>query len=207
MYESSKSVMRRLHDSRFVTRYFVGQGIDIGAGPDSLGQYAEFFFAMSGCKAWDLPDGDAQLLASIGDASLDFAHSSHCLEHLRDPVEALRNWLRVIKPGGHVIVTIPDEDMYEQGIFPSVLNTDHKWTFTIHKDASWSPRSVNLLEMLARFAGEAEIVKVEKLDATYRYNLRRLDQTMTPLGECAIEFILRKRTPEEIQRRGRLPRA
>lgn len=207
MYESSKSVMRRLHDSRFVTRYFVGQGIDIGAGPDSLGQYAEFFFAMTGCKAWDLPDGDAQLLATVGDASLDFAHSSHCLEHLRDPVEALRNWLRVIKPGGHVIVTIPDEDMYEQGIFPSVLNTDHKWTFTIHKDVSWSPRSVNLLELLARFAGEAEIVKIEKLDATYRYNLRRLDQTMTPLGECAIEFILRKRTPEEIQRRGRLPRA
>jgi SAM-dependent methyltransferase len=207
MYESSKSVMRRLHDSRFVTRYFVGQGIDIGAGPDSLGQYAEFFFAMTGCKAWDLPDGDAQLLATIADASLDFAHSSHCLEHLRDPVEALRNWLRVIKPGGHVIVTIPDEDMYEQGIFPSVLNTDHKWTFTIHKDGSWSPRSVNLLELLARFAGEAEIVKIEKLDATYRYNLPRLDQTMTPLGECAIEFILRKRTPEEIQRRGRLPKA
>lgn len=199
--------MRRLHDSRFVTRYFVGQGIDIGAGRDSLGQYAEFFFAMTGCKAWDLPDGDAQLLASVADASLDFAHSSHCLEHLRDPVEALRNWLRVIKPGGHVVVTIPDEDMYEQGVFPSVLNTDHKWTFTIHKDDSWSPKSVNLLELLARFAGEAEIVKLEKLDATYRYNLRRLDQTMTPLGECAIEFILRKRTPEEIERRGRLPRA
>jgi len=32
MHETSKAVLRRLHDSRYITRYFVGDGIDIGAG-------------------------------------------------------------------------------------------------------------------------------------------------------------------------------
>src|SRR5689334_10588480 len=110
MWEASKAVMRRLHDSRFATRYFVGHGIDIGAGTDTLCQYSEQFPLMMGCRAWDLKDGDAQLLESVADNSLDFVHSSHCLEHMRDPLEALQNWLRVLKPGGHAVVTVPDED-------------------------------------------------------------------------------------------------
>lgn len=193
MHETSKAVMRRLHDSRFATRYFIGDGIDIGAGKDSLGQYQEFFPGMRSCRAWDLPDGDAQLLATVPDATFDFAHSSHCLEHMRDPYEALGHWLRVLKPGGHLVVLVPDEDLYEQGVFPSTYNSDHKWTFTLCKTTSWSPRSVNVTELLARFAGVAQPVKIETLDASFRYRLgRRMDQTMTPVGECAIEIVLRK---------------
>ena len=94
MYEASKALMRRLHDSRFATRYFVGHGVDIGAGPDALGQYAEQFPMMRSCRYWDINDGDAQLLKTLRDNSLDFAHSSHCLEHMHDPQEALHNWLR-----------------------------------------------------------------------------------------------------------------
>ena len=30
------SMQRRAHDSRFATRYFVGHGIDVGGGHDSL---------------------------------------------------------------------------------------------------------------------------------------------------------------------------
>ena len=47
----------------------------------------------------------------------------------------------MLEPGGHLIVTVPDEDLYEQGHFPSDYNRDHKWTFTIHKPKSWSERS------------------------------------------------------------------
>jgi SAM-dependent methyltransferase len=207
MYESSKAVMRRLHDSRFVTRYFVGDGLDIGAGPDPLGQYQELFPLMRSCRAWDLADGDAQVLASVGYASHDFVHSSHCLEHMRDPREAIYHWLRVLKPGGHLIVTIPDEDLYEQGVFPSTWNSDHKWTFTMHKSKSWSTKSINVLALLGEFADRAQTIKVEQLDATFRFGLPRYDQTLTPVGECALEFVLRKRLPEEIARAGRLPSA
>lgn len=205
MHESSKALARRLHDSRFATRFFVGHGIDIGAGPDSLGQYTEQFPLMRSCRSWDLDDGDAQFLATIGDDSLDFAHSSHCLEHMRDPRQALEHWLRVIKPGGHLIVTIPDEDLYEQGVFPSTYNEDHKWTFTMHKVKSWSPKSVNLMVLLSGVAGRAQTIKVEQLDATYRFEQSRFDQTMTPVAECGLEFVLRKLPREELDRLGRFP--
>ena len=203
MHETSKAVMRRLHDARFATRYFVGNGIDIGAGPDPFEQYAEQFPLMESCRAWDLKDGDAQLLAGVPDNALDFAHSSHCLEHMRDPREALKNWLRVVRPGGHLVVLVPDEDLYEQGVFPSTFNPDHMWTFTMHKAKSWSAKSINVLALLGEFADRAQAIKVEQLDASFRFGLERLDQTMTPIGECAIEFVLRKLPPIELKRGGR----
>ena len=98
MHETSKALQRRLHDSRFASRYFVGDGIDIGGGNDALAQYSEFFPLMRSCRQWDLKDGDAQRLASVPDASLDFAHASHILEHMVDPREALKHWLRVLRP-------------------------------------------------------------------------------------------------------------
>ena len=205
MHETSKALMRRIHDSRFATRYFVGHGMDIGAGPDALGQYVEMFPLMQGCRSWDVKDGDAQLLAGVADASLDFAHSSHCLEHMRDPREALHHWLRVLRPGGHLVVLVPDEDLYEQGVFPSSFNPDHRWTFTMHKARSWSPKSVNLMALLGAFADRAQTLKAERLDAAFRFTLPRFDQTQTPVGECALEFILRKLGADEIARGGRLP--
>lgn len=205
MYEASKAVLRRLHDSRFVSRYFVGEGVDIGAGPDALGRYQDLFPLMKSCRDWDVEDGDAQYLDALHDASFDFVHSSHCLEHMHDPREALHHWLRVLKPGGHLVVTIPDEDMYEQGVFPSTFNPDHKWTFTMHKVKSWSSRSLNLLALLAEYSDRAQVVKVEQLDATFRYVPERFDQTATPVGECALEFVMRKWLPEELERRGRFP--
>lgn len=198
MYESSKSVFQKVRDSRYATRYLVGDGIDIGAGPDPLTQYYEFFPLMKSCRMWDLPDGDAELMASVADNSLDFVHSSHCLEHMRNVDVALENWVRILKPGGHLVCIVPDEDLYEQGVFPSTFNPDHKYTFTIYKRQSWSSRSVNLLDLLSRLKRPVEIKKIELLDATYRYhfntafNQTRFDQTLTPVGECAIEFVLRK---------------
>lgn len=203
MHEASKALMRRLHDNRFSTRFLVGNGIDIGCGPDPVAQYAEQFPLMGAVRNWDMPDGDAQLLETIEDASLDFVHSSHCLEHMRDPHVAMQHWLRVLKPGGHLIVLVPDEDLYEQGCLPSTFNSDHKWTFTMHKKNSWSAKSINLMELLGEFSGEAQTIKLELLDATYRYKLGRFDQTMTAVGEAAVEFIMRKLLPDEAARKGR----
>jgi hypothetical protein len=41
MKECIKSIMRRLSQPNFVNRYFVGDGIDIGGGPDPLAVYQE----------------------------------------------------------------------------------------------------------------------------------------------------------------------
>ncbi|WP_421934518.1 methyltransferase domain-containing protein [Phenylobacterium sp.] len=198
MKELSKSIVRRMADPNFARRWFVGEGLDIGGKPDPLSLYAPFFPAIKGVRVWDWEDGDAQQLAGLAAESLDFVHSSHCLEHLVDPVEGLAAWFRVIKPGGFLVVTVPDEDLYEQGVFPSTHNRDHKWTFTVLKSRSWSDRSINLVELLSGLGEAADIERLALLNSTFRYDLPRFDQTLTPIGECGIEFVVRKRTAREL---------
>lgn len=158
---------------------------------------------MGEVRAWDIGDGDGQLLESIGDDSLDFCHSSHCIEHLHDPKIALTNWLRVVKPGGYVVVIGPEEDMYEQGVFPSTFNTDHKHTFTVWKARSWSHKSVNLVDLCTSLGPQCEIVKIESLHHSHDWTLPRQDQT-GGAAECAFELVLRKRYPHEVTNGGRL---
>ena len=198
MKELSKSIVRRMADPNFARRWFVGEGLDIGGKPDPLSLYAPFFPALAGVRVWDWEDGDAQQLAGLAPESLDFVHSSHCLEHLVDPREGLAAWFRVLKPGGFLVVTVPDEDLYEQGVFPSTHNRDHKWTFTVLKARSWSDRSINLVELLSSLGEAADIERLALLNATFRYDLPRFDQTLTPIGECGIEFVVRKRTAREL---------
>ena len=206
MNETSKSMIRRFHDIRYANTYFVGKGIDIGCGPDPVSKFAQQFPLVTEVKTWDLPDGDAQLMAGVPDNTYDFVHSSHCLEHLHDPYEAFDNWLRICKPGGHIITTIPDEDLYEQGVWPSNHNPDHKVSWTILKDESWSPVSINLLEFLYQYKDKIEGLKVELVNTAFIYGIPRFDQTYHHISECAIEFIVRKRTDEEIKNKGRLPK-
>jgi SAM-dependent methyltransferase len=192
MHESSKAIARRLHTAGFASHYFVGHGIDVGCGLDSLANYAALFPRIKSITDFDLPDGDAQYLAKHGDASFDFLHSSHCLEHMRDPRVALTNWLRVVKPSGYLIIMIPDEDLYEQGIWPSTFNNDHKHTFTLCKQQSWSPVSVNVTELIAALSTQAKLIKLELLHQTYLPTRERVDQTLNPVSECAIEIIFQR---------------
>lgn len=203
MKECSKSIPRRLADSNFTRCYFVGDGVDIGGKPDPLALYRELFCQMRSVRTWDREDGDAQVMTGVPDGRYDFVHSSHCLEHLIDPWAGLRTWLRVLRSGGHLIVTVPDEDLYEQGVFPSTFNRDHKWTFTIFKVQSWSHQSINIVDMVRDVGDLAELVRLEQLSSTYRFELPRYDQTLSPVGESGIEFVLRKRTDQEIADRGR----
>jgi SAM-dependent methyltransferase len=201
--ELSKSIVRRMSEPNFARRWFVGAGIDIGGKPDPLSLYAEFFPRMTACRTWDWEDGDAQDLAGIAPDSLDFIHSSHCLEHLRDPRIGLAAWLKAIKPDGFLVITVPDEDLYEQGSFPpSDFNRDHKWTFTITKQRSWSEKSINVIDLLSSLGSEADIEKIALLNSTYRYDLPRFDQTLTPIGESGIEFVVRKRSAAELEAGG-----
>jgi SAM-dependent methyltransferase len=44
------------------------------------------------------------------DNTLDYVLSSHVVEHFFDPVKALREWHRVIKPGGYIFIIAPHKD-------------------------------------------------------------------------------------------------
>ena len=64
------------------------------------------------------------------------------------------------------------------------------------KQTSWSPKSINLLDLLREFAGRVEIEKLELLRDFFRdaWVAENIDQTRTPVAECSIEIILRKAT-------------
>jgi SAM-dependent methyltransferase len=207
MKECSKSITRRLADPNFINRYFAGKGLDIGGKPDPLCLYQSLFCRMGEVRTWDWEDGDAQFLDSVENESFDFIHSSHCLEHLIDPSVGIGHWFRAVRRGGYLIVTVPDEDLYEQGVFPSTFNRDHKWTFTIHKQESWSERSINLIDLARKLGPEAELVRIEQLSSNYRFDLPRFDQTLTPVGECGIEMVIRKRPESEVLAKGRWQRS
>jgi hypothetical protein len=108
MQELSKSIQRRLNDSNFVARYFVGEGIDIGAGPDPLNLYVELFPLITSVRDWDVKDGDAELMTGCDNARYDFVHSSHypksryCTEKLDEDLKPRRPFGCFNPRRGHV---------------------------------------------------------------------------------------------------------
>jgi SAM-dependent methyltransferase len=51
---------------------------------------------------------DGETLRKVEDASLDFVIASHFLEHCEDPIRALKAHLRVLRPGGVLLLALPD---------------------------------------------------------------------------------------------------
>lgn len=51
---------------------------------------------------------EATDLHGVPDATYDFVLSSHCLEHVANPLAALAEWRRVVRPGGALVLLLPD---------------------------------------------------------------------------------------------------
>lgn len=52
--------------------------------------------------------GNAHILESVEDESLDFIFSNHVFEHLVNPLGVLENWARKLKRGGIIAGVVPD---------------------------------------------------------------------------------------------------
>jgi ubiquinone/menaquinone biosynthesis C-methylase UbiE len=52
---------------------------------------------------------EATDLAGIADESYDVVLSCHSLEHVANPLKALYEWKRVLKPGGILVLVLPDK--------------------------------------------------------------------------------------------------
>jgi len=89
-------------------KYCKGIGLDICCGknrkchPDAIGidinPYSRTVdIVHDGADLWMYPDD-----------SLDYIVSCHGLEHFPDTIKTVDEWARVIKPGGHVAVIVPD---------------------------------------------------------------------------------------------------
>lgn len=76
-----------------------GRGIDVGSGKWPL-EGALAVEVGSGFDAMNLPGSD-----------WDYIFSSHCLEHLSNPIVALEYWASKIRPGGVLFLYLPHKDM------------------------------------------------------------------------------------------------
>ena len=69
-------------------------------------------------------------------------------------------------------------------------------------------RSVNVTDLVYGVSDRVQALKIELLDATYRWaGVSRMDQTLTPVAESAIGIVVRKRTADGLALRGRIRRA
>jgi SAM-dependent methyltransferase len=53
---------------------------------------------------------DASDLSRLSDETYDFVMSSHVIEHIANPIRALREWRRLLKPAGAAIFVVPHRD-------------------------------------------------------------------------------------------------
>jgi SAM-dependent methyltransferase len=53
---------------------------------------------------------DATDLGRIPDARYDFVLSSNNLEHIANPLKAMAEWVRVLKPAGHLLLVLPRKE-------------------------------------------------------------------------------------------------
>jgi SAM-dependent methyltransferase len=66
---------------------------------------------------------DASNLSSIADDSYDFVLSSHNLEHFANPIKALEEWKRIIRPGGALVLVLPNySKTFDRGRTPTPVD-------------------------------------------------------------------------------------
>lgn len=53
---------------------------------------------------------EAGSLPFLDDGAYDFVLSSHCLEHLANPLAGLAEWVRVLRPDGTLVLVVPHRD-------------------------------------------------------------------------------------------------
>ncbi|MDT6964068.1 methyltransferase domain-containing protein [Cupriavidus sp. SZY C1] len=210
MNELSKSALRRSHDPAFLQHYFAGRGLDICGAGESLATFAGWFPRVQDVKPWRKSASDMQEVPGIDEQSLDFVHASLRLQTLANPHKALARWLDLVKPGGYVIFTVPDEDFLTPrntirltmpGKNPKAQSSGQGGgaRFTIYKPPHDDATTQNLLDTIQLFS---------RVASCERMALVRDHEGEAPVNgeadtrrfvEGVIEVVLRKRAAPGIQ--------
>ena len=103
---------------RRLGKYCLGNGVDLGFGGDPI---VETAVTVDLCRPYARYSerkanlaGDARDLYWFKDNVLDYVYSSHLLEDFTNTEEVLREWIRVLKPGGNLVLYCPDERLYRK---------------------------------------------------------------------------------------------
>ncbi len=175
--ETSKAYSRRVGEN-FFEKFCQGKGMDIGHGGDILAK---------NCQGWDIEDGDAQYLRGLEDETFEFVYSSHTLEHIIDPWIAIKNWWRVLKPGGYLILYLPDRDLYEKKkTLPSRWSDSHEHFFLLESDDP--PDTIGVIPLIEKTLSDYEIVYAKICSDGHTIT----DPSIVSDGEYSIEVVIKK---------------
>lgn len=106
---------------RRYARSMTGHGLEIGAlgNPMSLPFAAGVLYSdvLTGEQIDGMYPGsrhpdvisDSERFPTVASETLDFIVANHVLEHLTDPLKALMEWHRILKPGGRLLLSVPDK--------------------------------------------------------------------------------------------------
>ncbi|BBU28737.1 hypothetical protein BTHE68_24710 [Burkholderia sp. THE68] len=178
MEEAIKTAERRARDPEFVQRYLAGEGIDLAPDQSFLRPLTHLFPRLSHVLWWNTSLGGETYMASIADSSLDFVHANDCLATQPDPAQSLSRWLDLLKPGGHAIVTVPNDS-----------SETRKWRFSIGGATNTSLPGIDILELVKTVSHAAQCE---------RFAIIR-DDSADASAECTIELVLRKRAVRSAQ--------
>jgi ADP-heptose:LPS heptosyltransferase/predicted SAM-dependent methyltransferase len=113
-----------------VVPYTRGRVLDIGSGANRL--FPHFVTWDNGTdygnrRVADIPF-DRASITMFADKSWDSVFSSHFLEHCPDAKQTLKEWWRILKVGGYLVLYLPHKDLYPN-VGTEFANPDHKHDF------------------------------------------------------------------------------
>jgi ADP-heptose:LPS heptosyltransferase/predicted SAM-dependent methyltransferase len=141
-----------------IVPYTRGKGIDIGSGQARwFGHWMTLDSGKDyqGKRVADFHVDGSQPLPMFADGCMDFVISSHFVEHCADWAAAVREWWRLVKPGGYLTLYWPHPDLYPRVGQPG-SNPDHKADIWPHAMVQVFRRlgGWNLIENETRNGGE-----------------------------------------------------
>jgi ADP-heptose:LPS heptosyltransferase/predicted SAM-dependent methyltransferase len=101
-----------------IVEYTRGRGLDLGCG--NYKPFEHFVGVDNGdhCKKFGWSSAanfhvdTCEKLDLFASAGMDFVFSSHLLEHIENYQEALKEWWRIIKPQGYLVLYLPHKNFY-----------------------------------------------------------------------------------------------
>ncbi|WP_420139414.1 methyltransferase domain-containing protein [Sphingomonas sp.] len=112
------------------------------------------------------------------DGSFDAIYSSHCFEHIGDWLGVLRDWYRLLKVGGFLVIVVPHQLLFERKRhLPSPINPDHKRFYTpmsllAEIEAAFEENSYRIRHLVENDAGfDYSIMPYQGTDGCYEIEL------------------------------------
>jgi SAM-dependent methyltransferase len=179
------TALHQLIRSHFANRYLAGAGIEIGAqhlplkvtNGKTIVKYVDRCPKEVNAALYNLPLEmivepdyylEAEDLNAFADRSLDFVIANHVLEHMEDPVGALVEWLRVLRDGGILFLTVPNHLANEYDFRRVPVSSDH--LISIYKMTETPARWAHKLQHWREFVTAVDDIPLD--DPAFEPRLR-----------------------------------